>query len=179
MIESAPAYYLWLKPSGRANDLLADTIVRLARENGGPIFDPHVTLAGPIERSEDEIFEMCERFRTRLSRFRIVLDEPLHRPEYFRCVFMRAVPDAPIVRANEVSRQVFELPERPFMPHLSLLYGNHPTDERQRIVNGLPGELRLSFVADTFDLILLNGPEPKDWQTVRSWRFIDVPSVLA
>jgi 2'-5' RNA ligase len=159
--------------------VLADTIARLALDLGGPVFDPHVTLAGPLNGSEPELFERGERLQTLLSPFRIVLDEPHHGSEYFRCVYMRAVPDAAITHANELARRVFDLPERSFMPHLSLLYGNYPADERQRIVDGLPDDLRLTFVADTFDLIVLNSLEPKDWVSVRSWRFVGAPSVLA
>jgi 2'-5' RNA ligase len=168
----APTYHLWLKPSGRIYETLSRTIRTLAREFRAPVFDPHVTLAGPLEGNERELLDRCERLRNELAPFAIVLDEPLDGPDYFRCVFMRAVPDAAIMDANQSARRIFSLPERPFMPHLSLIYGTYSAEERARIVSDLPPDVRLSFTADSFDLILSKTSDPKDWYSVRSMPFL-------
>jgi 2'-5' RNA ligase len=164
------SYHLWLKPSGPSDDLLSRTIRRLAEELHAPVFAPHITLAGPLNGSEQELIERCDSLQRLLSPFEVVLDVPLHGPDYFRCVFMRADADAAIVRAHETARRVFRLPDRPFMPHLSLVYGNYTEAERQHIVSGLPPELRLTFRADSFDLILSTSLDPKDWRSVCSRR---------
>ena len=163
-----PAYHLWLKPSGPSYELLSRTIIRLARELHAPVFDPHITLAGPLEGAEQELVDKCEHLQRVLGPFPIVLDEPLHGPDYFRCIFMRAVPDSAIMRANLTARTVFDLSEAPYMPHLSLVYGTFPKSERQLIVSTLPRDLRLSFMAQGFDLIRSNSSDPKDWHTVHS-----------
>jgi 2'-5' RNA ligase len=168
MSESVRAYHLWIKPSGPPYELLSRTINRIAEEWHAPVFDPHVTLAGPLDGSERELIERCDTLQMLLSPFRIVLDKPLHGPDYFRCVYMRAEPDAAIMSANDAARRVFNLPHRPFMPHVSLVYGSFTETQRQRIVSVLPPDLCLSFTAESFDLIGADSPDPKDWHTLRS-----------
>jgi hypothetical protein len=82
-------YHLWLKPSGAQFELLSWTIAELARELGSPVFEPHVTLAGPLHGSEQDHLRNSERLASQLSAFEIALSEPSHGPEHFRCVFMR------------------------------------------------------------------------------------------
>jgi 2'-5' RNA ligase len=166
-----PAYHLWLKPGGAASDLLSKTIVRLSRELRTPVFEPHVTLAGPLEGSEQKLIERADRLGALLAPFEIVLDEPRHGPDYFRCMFMRAEPGIALMHANATAARVFSLPDRPYMPHVSLVYGSLNQEERQRVVSTLPGDLRLSFTATGFDLIRSDSPEPKDWHSVCSRSF--------
>ena len=51
---SGATYHLWVKPSGAVRDLLAQTIRELARELGGPVFEPHITLLGDLAGTEEE-----------------------------------------------------------------------------------------------------------------------------
>jgi 2'-5' RNA ligase len=166
------AYHLWIKPSGSSYELLRRTIKRLAEEWQAPVFEPHVTLAGPLDGSERELMERCDTLQRSLSPFRITLDKPLHGPDYFRCVYMLARPDAAIMSANETARTVFNLPDRPFMPHVSLVYGAFTEHQRQRIVEGLSPDLAVSFTAESFDLIGSDSPDPGDWHTLRSMTLV-------
>ena len=61
---SKGSYYLWFKPSGMAYDILARTIRELAKQLGGPVFEPHVSLIGSLEGTEEELAQQTERIRT-------------------------------------------------------------------------------------------------------------------
>ena len=54
----------WLVPAaGPARDRLAGVIARLAAEHGGPVFAPHITMAGVVESSAEaaaRVLERCE-----------------------------------------------------------------------------------------------------------------------
>jgi hypothetical protein len=163
-----PTYHLWLKPSGAPYDLLSSTIAELGRELGTPVFEPHVTLAGPLHGSEQDHLRNSERLASQLSTFEIVLREPSHGPEHFRCVFMLVEPLPTIMRANALAKSTFDLPDDLFTPHLSLVYATFPEAERRRVVSTLSDNLRLTFAAQSVDLIRATSDDPRDWQTVTS-----------
>ena len=164
----AATYHLWLKPSGPPYELLSRTIAELARELGSPVFEPHVTLAGPLHGSEQDHLRNSERLVSQLSSFEIVLSEPSHGPEHFRCVFMRVEPTPTIMRANALAKTAFDLPGDSYTPHLSLVYGTFPEAERRRVLSTLSDSLRLTFPARSVDLIRATSDDPRDWHTVTS-----------
>ena len=161
-------YHLWLKPSGTPHDLLSSTIAELARELGSPVFEPHVTLAGPLHGSEADHVRNLERLAHQLSYCDIVLSEPSHSPEHFRCVFMRVEPTRTIMHANALAKATFDLPEKPYTPHLSLVYGTFPEAERLRVLSTLSDSLRFTFPARSVDLIRAASGDPRDWHIVTS-----------
>ena len=163
----AATYHLWLRPAGAAYELLGRTIASLARELGGPVFEPHVTLAGPLHGSEQQLLADCQRLSSQLPPFEIVLGQPSHGPDYFRCVFLLVEPTAAIVRANALAKQLFGLPEDSYMPHLSLVYGTYPESERLRVIGALPPGLRLAFTPGPVDLMRSTSDDPRDWHIVQ------------
>ena len=51
---------------------------------------------------------------------------------FFQCVYLKVVPSAPLMKAHEVAAAAFGVtpgrgPGQPYMPHLSLVYGDSTT----------------------------------------------------
>jgi len=101
---SKGSYYLWFKPSGMAYDILARTIGELAKELNSPVFEPHVTLIGSLEGTEEELVQQTEEFARQLEPFTMVLTEPSYSDEHFQCIFMLVEQTAPIMNAYALAR---------------------------------------------------------------------------
>jgi 2'-5' RNA ligase len=122
---------LWLAPEGEAGRRLVALIDRLAARLGTPAFPPHVTLLPGVELPEDEALEACRALAERLVPFDVRLEEVEGRPEFFRCLVVRAKADASLLAAHAAASCAFERPADPdFFPHLSLVYGS--LDERAK-----------------------------------------------
>jgi 2'-5' RNA ligase len=162
----AITYHLWLKPSGKAYDILEKTISDLSRSNQGPCFDPHVTLLSSLTGTEEEISFRSERLGISLQSFEIQLTEPAFGDQYFQCVFLKAQESPALMDAHERARKLFVQNTSPYMPHLSLLYGHHPIERKHKITATLSETLRLTFTVDKFDLIRAGSEDPKDWISI-------------
>jgi len=159
-------YALWLMPSGEVRQRLAGTILELSRQYGTPDFQPHVTLAGSIVGPAREVTSKMKDLAKRIPPFTVRLTTVGGLEEYFRCLFVRVEQTHPITSANAAAQEIFRLPKQPaFMPHLSLLYGSLPSNEKERIIAALDHRFELEFKATTLHLYLIKR-EPANWRRV-------------
>ena len=153
-------------PTGEVRQRLAGTILDLSREYAAPAFEPHVTLAGGIVGPAREVASKMAELARRIQPFTIRLTELDFLDEYFRCLFVRVATTHPIMKANKVARAVFHLEKQPaFMPHLSLLYADLPSDVKERIVTPLGRRFELEFKVSGLHLYLTKS-EPAAWRRV-------------
>jgi 2'-5' RNA ligase len=158
-----------LVPTGEVRQRLAETILDLSRQYAAPAFEPHVTLAGGIVGPAREVASKIRDLARRIPPFTVRLTEVTGLDEYFRCLFVRVAITHPIMRANKAAREVFHLAKQPpFMPHLSLLYGNLPSSVKERIVASLGRQFELEFEARSLHLYLIRGA-PQAWRRVVSF----------
>ncbi|MER3423167.1 MAG: hypothetical protein C4293_08000 [Nitrospiraceae bacterium] len=160
----APTYHLWLKPSGRAYELLAAAIQTLARQLQAPVFEPHVTLLGRLIGTEHELLAQAEQLAEKLRPFHIVLTEPSYREEYFQCLFLKVKETPSILNAHTAASQLFSHEHgSAYMPHLSLVYGLYPQELKQEVIAGLSPDLRMTFDTTVLCLVRADSHDPKDW----------------
>jgi 2'-5' RNA ligase superfamily protein len=159
-------YYLWFKPSGTAYDILARTIRELAKQLGGPVFEPHVSLIGSLEGTEEELAQQTEELACQLEPFTMVLTEPSRRDQHFQCIFMLVEQTPPIMNAYALARDFFHKPDQAFIPHLSLAYGFYPDSRKRLIIGKLPPDVRGRFDVSTLYLIRADTPDPKNWHQI-------------
>ena len=136
----------WLVPAaGPARDRLAGVITRLAGEHRGPVFPPHVTLAGVVESSAEAAARVLERLVAGVPAFEVALTGVGYEPEYFRTLYLRAEPTAILTALHEAGERAWDLDTSgtgpPYRPHLSLLYARDLPEERKPAIAdtlGLP-----------------------------------------
>lgn len=139
-------YSLWFMPTGGVYESLARTIRRLSARYGGPEFLPHLTLLGGFVSLRRDALRRCAALAHMLRPFTIYMGKVGFRDEYFRCLFVHAEMTPALRKANLVAHRVFGRDlDRPFMPHLSLLYGNFPRGLKEEISAELGSRLDLQF----------------------------------
>lgn len=167
----APTYHLWLRPSGRAQDLLGTAIQTLAHRLQAPVFEPHVTLLGNLIGTEHELLVRTERLAEKLQPLPITLTEPSYREEYFQCLFLKVKETPSILDAHTAARNLFGHEHGPaYMPHLSLVYGLYPAELKQEVIAGLSSDLRMTFDATVLSLIRADSHDPKGWHELCAMR---------
>jgi 2'-5' RNA ligase len=164
------SYSLWLVPEGDICRRLQRMIRRLSREHSTPCFKPHITLAGSIVGQEREVVARVAMLARELSPLRLRLTHLDSRHEYFRCLFIRVMRVARLIRAHRRAKEIFGLRKRRgFLPHLSLVYGNLPAATKRKIVATLGRRVELEFQVGCLELVSIQGP-PSQWRRVKSFR---------
>lgn len=157
-------YSVWLMPDGELGQTLSSLISRLSREFSAPLFPPHITLIGRLTGTQEELIARSTTLATLLEPYNLALGELDHLDEYFRSLFVRIEETPPVLFANEVARQVFlRMGDPPYMPHLSLLYGDFPPETKESIIKSIGKHLDRHFRASHLYLYSTSG----DTQT---WR---------
>jgi len=167
-VKKAKGYSLWLMPPGGLRRKLAKTICRLAEECKGPVFEPHVTLVGGIEKSEKEMVRKTAELAGKIRQFKITLGRTEGTGHYFRCLFAGAYETSELMVANDKAREAFGKKNGPrYKPHLSLFYGKLPSGTKKEIA------CKYDFSGAKFEvkrirLMLTKGP-PSNWKKVREF----------
>jgi 2'-5' RNA ligase len=148
----------WLVPAaGPARDRLAGVITRLAAEHGGPVFPPHITMAGVVESSAEAAARVLERLVAGVPPFEVALTGVGYEPEFFRSLYLRAEPTAILTSLHDAGERAWGLDISgtgpPYRPHLSLLYARDLAEERKpAIADGLGLALPVTVRIDAAEI---------------------------
>lgn len=172
MAEEKSKYSLWLVPKGGVGMALQDLIGKLAGQYQAPKFVPHVTLVANVFADSGELEDLKVRvglFAERMNQFTVELTNYAYLDEEFRSLYLLA--QSPELRlAYDQALQVFpQVRDEHFqkMPHLSVLYGDYPSETKEQIIESSPWA-GAEFVVESIDLYLTNNPV-EDWRLVQSF----------
>ena len=159
-------YSLWLTPDESTHDDLASLIADLAAEHGGPRFQPHVTLLGTVVGEEAEIVRLAGDIAAQTPPLHADFDGLGMEDVYFRALYLVVSKAPALMAANALARTVFAStrPE-PFMPHVSLFYGDDPAEKKRSIGAAIRPRLPASCEILTLD-VYLTDPPVEGWQRV-------------
>jgi 2'-5' RNA ligase len=161
-----PRYSLWLMPEGEVHREFADVIVRLSERFGTPTFEPHVTLLGGLHGAERDIVTRISDI-VRTMRPVEIRTSTLHSQEdYFRQFFVQVEKSRPLMETRaRVKVLAGGRRERPYSPHVSLMYGSVRYQDREALLMEMGGELTTEFETKTLHVVDTAGT-PEKWRRV-------------
>ena len=142
----------WLVPApGPERDRLAAVITDLAAGYGGPVFAPHVTLAGVTPAVPDVVAGVLAEVTAGVAPFDVTLTGVGWEPVFFRALYLRAEPSARLTALREGARRALRLEPTPD-PHLSLLYADLDEERKPAIAAGLGLALPMTIRIDAAEV---------------------------
>lgn len=157
-------YSLWVTPPPDIANILQDIIDNLANELNSPVFQPHMTLLD-MPGGQQEVLEKAVLLAKELEPFNIEFGEISFSTTYFQNVFVRIKSNTKLMEANLKAKSIYQVENNVFMPHMSLLYGDHDMEVREKIASRVKIPKGLSFTVDKLVLIpktLVNA----DWKPI-------------
>lgn len=154
-------------PGGKTQQKLNQVVKSLAKKYNAPVFEPHMTLLGGIQENEEMVVKRTERLVSQLRPFRLTLGKIEFSTTYFQSVFIRVNATACLMEAYIKTQKLFNKDKDTlFMPHISLMYGNHKMSLREKIAQKIKLP-KLSFAAKSICVYkTLSGADPKEWKLV-------------
>lgn len=127
----ATGYSLWLVPERDTETyvFLSQLIHNIAARYRTPVFDPHVTLLGGRDGTEQDMREKARLLAGELSPFEIQLGEVDSSGIYFQILFSKIEQTCAVLNANVVAQKVFGVDKGKYFPHLSLAYGDFSNEQ--------------------------------------------------
>jgi hypothetical protein len=90
-------------------------------------------------------------------------EEPAFRRKYFQALFLPVQPTHSILNSRRLAARIFGTRAAPYMPHLSLLYGQLLIREKRRIIETLHRTVRRPFTVDAVHLLRADSRRPAGW----------------
>ena len=156
----------WLVPSGEAARRWQARIRSLAARVGGPVFEPHLTLAMSRLPQEVDPRPLAAALQQALLPLWLQAGSVGHGPAYFQSIFLRlqSLPESPHGLPQQVARLAAVLDglwdsrtaAPTFPPHLSLFYGELPEARRA----ALAAEIEPEQAPVCFDTLVAVRPAP-------------------
>jgi 2'-5' RNA ligase len=135
---AADEYALWLLLSTEDEQPIRSTIEQLAIEWGTSPLPPHVTLTSGLRQDPMVLADYVRQLAQSVRAMRVTLGSVGNSPRFFRCVYVHVPATEEFVQARAVARsQLQQLPQKRYLPHVSLVYGTLAASARRRIVSGL------------------------------------------
>jgi len=142
----------WLVPApGPERDRLAAVITDLAAGYGGPVFAPHVTLARTVPAVPDVVAGVLAEVAAGVAPFEVALTGVGYEPVFFRSLYLRAGPSAPMTALRGAAARALRLEPAPD-PHLSLLYADLDEERKPPIAAGLDLALPMTIRVDAAEV---------------------------
>lgn len=155
-------YTLWVVPPPEIKKILEDVIRELSDKYKGPYFEPHMTLLGNIPCSMEDAVEKTKILCKDIKPFEITLGEISFSTTYFQSVFVRVKSSASLMVSNLKAKGVFKSENGLFMPHMSLIYGDHQMNLREKIASEIKLPDNLTFKVEKL-VVTPSTNDPKDW----------------
>ena len=166
-------FHLFIEPVEPLAGELSSIIQRLAKECGGPIFRPHVTLlAGIPAGPEGIIISKARAVADALTPFSLTLGRLDIGDVYFRALYFKIKETKKMNMYHTLAKQVFEMEDdNIYVPHVSLLYGNYLRAKMEKIIETLAISSESFFFVNRIHLYRTNG-DVADWRKLEEFELI-------
>lgn len=124
-------YSIWIIPPEPLYTELKKTVAELATAYNGPMFEPHLTLLGNIDEDLSVIEQKVKDLTINMKGLELSLGPVSYSTTFFQSVFVRVNSSAQLMQLNLDAKKVFGMENDVFMPHISLLYGDHDSATRE------------------------------------------------
>jgi hypothetical protein len=153
---------LWLLPEPRAFARLSSVITEIARAEGSPRFEPHVTLLSGITLESAAVIERARTLAAVFTPMDVLLACASQRPEFFQALFLDVEGGDLDGGRRRAAAAMGMTPTAEYRPHLSLLYGDRPATIKDAILDRIGRDWNEPCLLDRLAIVRPEGP-PESW----------------
>lgn len=165
-------YALWAIPDEPFYTILFDLIKRFSREKGTPSFVPHCTIASDITGEPSHLIQRGHLIATSTQPFSLHCIAIDYDDDPYRSITLRVQSISELLTLRSNAIEAFGLnPSKPYLPHISLLYGTLSLSEKQALANSLPLQFPCAVPVSSIALWSVEG-FPHQWYEVEQYALI-------
>ena len=164
---NAKSYSIWLMPDGKDKDQLKTTIISLASDFNAPFFNPHVTLVGGFLGKEKQLLKKMKIISKKIPSFIVSFDGIDYLNDFFCSLFLKVKLNDQLIRARDIASKELDLIKDNYMPHLSLIYGNYNSIQKENMISRV-SSIPISFSVNKI-FLAYNDEINLMWKVIRGF----------
>ena len=144
-------YWLWGLFPSKDKSFLNEIKAKVQSKLKSPIFDTHITLAGPYLNIDNIFLNKLKNFAENNSAITLNVGGYEFKQEIFKSFYISIENSQQL---KELRRNIYKLNDfdlvNNYSPHISLSYGNHEIKEKKELISNLPEfnkQIRMSSLA--------------------------------
>jgi hypothetical protein len=162
-------WYLFDKDDG---DYLFKIIKDLAKKYNAPSFIPHITAYGlldiDLKTLDDEVFDAIQEIKP----FNVTTNTINFSDNFWKTFFVELLPNKHFVKINNnLTKNLSHFTTYEFLPHVSLLYKNLTSNEKQFLAESLKMKKNFRIIGMGIQQFSENIEE---WKLVRTYSFDEI-----
>ncbi|KAF3777281.1 Cyclic phosphodiesterase [Nymphaea thermarum] len=133
--EQMEVYSVWAIPPETVRPRLKALMENLKNEFGGPEFGPHITMVGAIRLNRKDAIAKLVASSEGLKPIKCRISSVSKGTFFYQCIYLLVHPDDEVMEASRHCTEHFGyVSSSPYMPHLSLLYGDISEEEKDKAI---------------------------------------------
>ncbi|GMH05193.1 hypothetical protein Nepgr_007033 [Nepenthes gracilis] len=126
-------YSVWALPPDDVRDRVKKLMDGLRSEFGGPEFEPHLTVVGAINLSEQDALQKFKSAVDGVKVYTASVQSVSTGTFFYQCVFLLLHPSPEVLETSAHCCSHFGYNNStPYMPHMSLIYGDITDEEKKK-----------------------------------------------
>jgi len=162
-------YTIWIIPPEPVYSEVKKIINSLSEKYSGPEFEPHMTLLGNIDLPLPEVIKRTRVLAKSIKKLNLISGPVFFSTTYFQSALLRINSSAELIQLNLEAKKLMDMNNDVFMPHISLMYGDHSMEIRERAASEIKFP-KASFVAYKFT-ITPSTKNPLEWKHLEEIAF--------
>ena len=147
------AFWVWCEFSSIDSEYLKKIQNKVQRELRGPEFKIHLTLAGPFNEINLSSIDGIRTYCSQNSLIEVMLLKYDYQEKFFQSFFIAVSQSKEL---NDLRNAMFKInhqkPSHPYLPHISLAYGNYEKTAKENLMTSLP-QLKNSIAIDKVSIV--------------------------
>eukprot|EP01024_Parvocaulis_polyphysoides_P014220 TRINITY_DN15755_c0_g1_i5.p1 TRINITY_DN15755_c0_g1~~TRINITY_DN15755_c0_g1_i5.p1 ORF type:complete len:181 (+),score=25.30 TRINITY_DN15755_c0_g1_i5:113-655(+) len=128
------SFSIWVMPKGQLYSQLQNQINKFSDKYQGVRFEPHVTLAGGFQTTQEEAIQKSKQLAAKIKKYFLKFKEVSYGSILTQCVYILINEDDEVMDAGKQAKEIFDKDtDKPYMPHLSLLYSEIDQETRKLV----------------------------------------------
>jgi 2'-5' RNA ligase len=157
-------YWIFLVPTVSQSVEYNRIIKSLSKKYKTPNIDAHVTVLGMLKTEEKELIKKVGEIAKGFKRIEVEVFGINFSNTVSQCVFAQIKMSPHLLSLYmELSTNLKSSDKSPYFPHMSLIYGNLPLEEKSSIASQV--KLGNKLILDKL-IIFRDGPLPNEWTNV-------------
>ena len=143
---SISKYWIWGQFDRQSMNFLNSVYLTVNKQFNGPLFDIHITIAGPIKKFDEIVLKKFKSYDNKLNSVELNCENYSFSKNIYESFFVTINNSIELKKLKKISELKFNANNYSSIPHISLYYGTMDFNCKKKMILKLPDLPKKIFI---------------------------------